>query len=101
MLRRERYRGVIVWNQREKTYRKGTKVRIQRDASDWIRVDAPELRIVGDDLWFGVQRRIKTTSSRKRHAGGRPPRYLLSGIARCAECRGPMTAINGKVGSAR
>jgi hypothetical protein len=60
MLRRERYRGGIVWNQREKTYRKGTKVRIQREASDWVRVDVPELRIVGDDLWFGVERRIKT-----------------------------------------
>ena len=100
MLRRERYRGVIVWNQREKTYRKGTKVRIQRDANDWIRVDVPELRIVSDDLWFGVQRRIKTNFTPGAPAGGRPPRYLLSGITRCAECGGPMTAINGKVGSA-
>ena len=88
MLRRERYRGVIVWNQREKTYRKGTKVRIQRDANDWIRVDAPELRIVSDDLWFGVQRRIKTNLAPGAPAGGRPPRYLRSGIARCAECGG-------------
>jgi len=60
------YRGVIVWNQREKTYRKGTKVRIQRDANDWIRVDVPELRIVSDDLWFGVQRRIKTNLTPER-----------------------------------
>ena len=100
MLRRERYRGVIVWNQREKTYRKGTKVRIQRDANDWIRVDAPELRIVSDDLWFGVQRRINANLTPRAPAGGRPPRYLLSGIARCAECGGPLTAINGKVANA-
>ena len=72
MLRRDRYRGVIVWNQREKTYRKGTKVRIQRDANDWIRVDAPELRIVSDDLWFGVQRRINANLTRQASAGGRP-----------------------------
>ena len=63
-------------------------------------MDAPDLRIVSDDLWFGVQRRIKTNLTPGAPAGGRPPRYLLSGIARCAQCGGPMTAINGKVGSA-
>jgi site-specific DNA recombinase len=96
MLRRERYRGVIVWNQREKTYRKGTKVRIQRDADDWIRVDVPELRIVSDELWFAVQQRIGANTSEGRPKGGRPFRYLLAGVARCAECGGPMTVINGR-----
>ena|SRR6478736_793051 len=96
MLRRDRYRGVIVWNQREKTYRKGTKVRVQRDAEDWILVDVPELRIVTDELWFGVQQRIGQNTSDDRPKGGRLPRYLLSGLARCAECGGPMTVINGK-----
>ena len=82
MLRRERYRGVIVWNQREKTYRKGTKVRIQRDANQWIRVDVPELRIVSDDLWFGVHVASRPTSRRERlQVGARLVTCSLASLA--------------------
>jgi len=105
MLRNERYRGVIKWNRREKTYRKGTKVRIPRDASDWIEVRMPELAIVDDELWAASQQRmrgagdylgLKNPDPRRR--GGRKFAHLLSGIARCAECRGPLTVVNHKAG---
>ena len=99
MLRRERYRGVLVWNKREKTYRKGTKVRISREACEWTRVEVPSLRIVSDELWFAVQQQIGRNKTERRGAHGRPPRYLLSGLARCGVCRGPLTAINGKFGN--
>ncbi|MES1176504.1 MAG: recombinase family protein [Myxococcales bacterium] len=99
MLRRERYRGAIVWNRREKTYRKGTKVRIERGAHDWLRVDMPSHRIIDDEAWFAVQKRLAANVTGGAKAGGRPPRYLLSGIARCGECGGPLTAINGKFGN--
>jgi hypothetical protein len=46
MLRRDRYRGVLVWGRVEKTYRGGTKVRVARPEREWTTVDAPSLRIV-------------------------------------------------------
>jgi hypothetical protein len=98
MLRRERYRGTLVWNTREKTYKGGTKVRVARDESEWIRVDCPDLRIVDDEAWFAVQAQMRprTEQADKRTGGGRPPRHMLSGLARCAECGGPMAVTNGK-----
>ncbi|WP_240806612.1 recombinase family protein [Polyangium spumosum] len=97
MLRRERYRGILVWNTREKTYKGGTKVRIARDPSEWIRAEAPQLRIVDDELWFAVQARAQTQEHREsRRGAGRPARHLLSGLGRCGQCGGPMTVTNGK-----
>jgi len=97
MLRRERYRGILVWNTREKTYRGGTKVRIVRDASEWITAKAPELKIIDDDLWFRAQAKTqRVTNSQGKKARGRPHRHLLSGFARCGECGGPLTVTNGK-----
>lgn len=98
MVRRERYRGVLVWGKQEKTYKGGTKVRIARPESNWITMDAPELRIIDDELWEAVQKRWSQrevlTGSRRR--GGRV-RYLLTGFGRCAKCGGPMRADNAKV----
>ncbi|TKD03424.1 recombinase family protein [Polyangium fumosum] len=97
MLRRERYRGILVWNTREKTYKGGTKVRIARDPSEWIRTEVPHLRIVDDELWFAVQARAQAQEHREtRRGAGRPARHLLSGLARCGQCGGPMTVTNGK-----
>jgi site-specific DNA recombinase len=97
MLRRERYRGTLVWNTREKTYRGGTKVRIPREPSEWIRTDAPDLRIVDDELWFAAHAQMRqVVRSDTAKKGGRPPRHLLSGLARCRECGGPLTVTNGK-----
>ena len=98
MLQRERYRGVIVWGMKEKAYRKGTKVRIDRPECEWIRVDVPDLRIIDDELWAAVQARMgqKKNYGRSRSSGA-PPRYLLSGFSRCGTCGGPIQVINGKV----
>lgn len=88
MLRRERYRGILVWNTREKTYKGGTKVRIPRDPSEWIRTEVPRLRIVDDELWFAAQaqmRQVVRPDAPKK--GGRPPRHLLAGFARCSQLR--------------
>ncbi|WP_437994738.1 recombinase family protein [Sorangium sp. So ce185] len=98
MVRRERYRGVLVWGKKEKTYKGGTKVRVDRPKSDWVTIEAPELRIVDDELWAAVQQRWSKrealTGSRRR--GGRV-RYFLTGFGRCAKCGGPMRADNAKV----
>lgn len=98
MVRRERYRGVLIWGKKEKTYKGGTKVRVDRPKEEWVTLHVPELRIVDDALWTAVQARHE---GRKRVTGstayGPRPRYLLSGIARCAECGGPIKANNGRV----
>jgi len=97
MLRRERYRGILVWNRQEKTYRGGTKVRIARDSSEWITAEAPELKIIEDELWFRAQAKTeRVTNSKGKKARGRPHKHLLSGFARCGECGGPLTVTNGK-----
>jgi site-specific DNA recombinase len=97
MLRRERYRGVIIWGVHEKMYKGGTKVRVKRPANELTRVEVPELRIIDDDLWQAVQARLgqKTNFGRSRPSGARP-KYLLSGFSRCGHCGGPMQVINGK-----
>ena len=51
VLYRERYRGVIVWDQTRKRDRWGQAHRETRPKEEWVRVDAPELRIVDEDLW--------------------------------------------------
>lgn len=95
--------GGIGWGKYEKTYRRGTKVRIRRPEGEWITVPAEHLRIVSDELWFAAhaQMRHPTRDPNKKGAkkSGGPPRYLLSGVGRCGQCGGPMTVINGRDGT--
>ena len=105
MLRREMYRGVVLWNQSQTIQRGGTKKQRKRPASEWLRLEAPELRIVPEELWDKVRSQlIKTQRCYIRGAGGRllgrpsgvdvRSRYLLSGIARCAVCGGALSVFN-------
>lgn len=57
MLHRQLYRGVVVWNRSQKIVRAGTKKQRKRDESEWIRIDAPHLRVISEDLW----QRVKAT----------------------------------------
>ncbi len=100
MLRRQRYRGVIVWGAKKKTYQRGTKVRVSRPESELVRTQKAELRIVSEELWAAVQARI--AKNRRENKGcraprGAPPKYLLSGLSRCT-CGGAMKVSNGKDG---
>jgi len=88
----------------EKTYRKGTKVRVERDAHDVVRVDVPRLRIISEDLWAAAhaQMRAKKPASGElgeRKKGGRPATYLLSGLTKCSVCGGALTVIGGRDGT--
>jgi hypothetical protein len=96
ILHRPLYQGEIVWNQHEKIVRGGTKKRRQREAKDWIRLEAPDLRIIPPDLWASVQARLaKSRSKGKGRSAFRDQdtKYLLTGMARCAHCGGPMTIV--------
>ena len=105
IIRRELYVGVIVWNRSQKITRRGTKAQRSRPEADWLRREAPELRIVSEDLWRAVERRRERAASSfpgltrdGRHVS-RPSGadlvspYLLSGLAVCAVCGGSLVAM--------
>ena len=118
VLTRDLYRGEIVYNRTRKRNRWGLKrsslpnrpgdewVRPERE---WLRVPAPQLRIVPEDLWMRTQARLDESRARyhreqNRFRGGRihnDSKYLLPGLARCAVCNGGLfvkTARRGPVG---
>jgi site-specific DNA recombinase len=108
VLHRELYRGVIVWNRSRKRDRWGQKHQRPRPAQDWIRVEAPGLRIISEDVWNAARQRLATIRDQLELAtGGRATarrrdvdsRVLLSGFARCALCGGsfyPVSRSHGK-----
>lgn len=100
MLRRDRYRGVLIWGREGTAYKGGTQVRVHHGQEDWVVAEKPELRIVSEELWTAVQERIAQNVKVIGRAGpkGPKPRYLLTGIARCSACGGPIHASNGKSG---
>ena len=103
MLFNEKYRGVIVWNRTKKMRNPdtGKKVSKARPESEWTRTNAPELRIVPEELWkrahdenirkndFGIQR----IGGMSRTPGSRT--YLFSGMLVCGDCSSNMIIISG------
>ena len=89
MLKRELYRGVLVWGASRKADVGGrTKVRQSRPEGDRIRLEVPALRIVDDALWHAVQARRRTNAVTKPSGwthGALPP-ALLAGVAKCVRC---------------
>jgi site-specific DNA recombinase len=105
MIRRELYIGKIVWNKSKKIKVPGTNRRIRRPRpqSEWKTVVAPELRIISDELWAAVKKRIKWTNeqfARNTAPGlvGRAPSspYLLSGFLKCGECGANLVVVKGR-----
>jgi len=106
ILLNEKYIGNVVWNRRKKVRNPKTGKRVfrARPESEWMRNDVPELRIVSDEQWNGVERRFEYVRS---HFGpntkvGLIPHwsrvsspYLFSGILRCAECGASMNIVSG------
>ena len=69
MLHRELYRGMVVWNKTQAIMRHGTKTSRKRPEADWLRFDAPDLRIIPEDLWERVHRKIQQGPARLRTHG--------------------------------
>jgi site-specific DNA recombinase len=100
ILHRQLYVGQITWGRSRKTYKGGTKIRVERDPCDWVVADAPHLRIIPDELWTAAQARTATRehpSGKGKHPGRRP-KYMMSQLARCGSCGGPIKVTNGKQG---
>ena len=104
MLRNERYRGVQVWNrtQKQRNPETGRKISRARPKSEWVRSDVPEWRIVPEELWKGVEARIKTVHDKVGAArlGGmnrteQSRKYLFSGLLKCGVCGSRMVIISG------
>jgi site-specific DNA recombinase len=101
VLHRELYRGVMVWNRTEKRNVFGEKQPHARNRSEWVRVEAPELRIVSDAAWEAAHARINRArrvylAGTQGNLWGRPTsgtasKYLLTGIGRCGVCGGGLT----------
>jgi site-specific DNA recombinase len=112
MLYRTLYRGVITWNKSQKISRGGTKASRIRPESEWLTIDAPELRIVPEDLWVAAHARMDQTRETYARTGfgrmmGKPSRldlespYLLSGMGECGVCGGSLIAMTRNHGKRR
>src|SRR5258708_6280648 len=105
MLHNERYRGVAVWNRTRKIRdpKTGRRVQRERPKSEWTVLQAPQLQIVSQELWEGVQRRlvsVKTAFTSSTSPGlcsrAYSAPYLLSGFLRCGICGSKMVIADGR-----
>src|SRR5678816_1066683 len=104
ILRRELYRGVVYWNRTQTIQRGGTRMQRKRPESQWLRIEAPECRIVSEVLWLQVATRH--AANQRAYLRGDKGRllsrptgedrrsvYLLSSLAKCVTCGGSIVAI--------
>ena len=102
ILQNELYRGQLIHNRVRMLRDPDTGRRISRvnAETEWIRVEAPELRIVSDELWRDAQQTKRRYSGRPAQNCRRAKR-LLSGLLTCGECGGSFTLVRpGKYGCA-
>jgi site-specific DNA recombinase len=96
ILNNELYVGRLVWNRLRYIKDPDTGKRVSRPnpPSEWVTTAVPELRIVDDELWNQVKgrqremRRVASSGDPKRFNQARRPKYLSSGLTKCAECGG-------------
>ena len=96
ILNNELYVGRLVWNRLRYVKDPDTGKRVSRPnpPSEWVTTAVPELRIVDDELWNQVKarqvemRRVASNGDPKQFNRARRPRYLFSGLTKCAECGG-------------
>ncbi len=94
ILHRPLYKGEIVWNQHQKIVRGGTEKRRERDENDWVRLDAPDLRIITSELSALVAARFSKTKTKTQPVcRDGHSKYLLTGMPQCAHCGGPMQIV--------
>ncbi len=103
ILHNDLYVGRLVWNKQRyvKDPNSGKRLARLNPESEWVIQDVPELRIVPQDLWDGVQDRlgairekpsvVKARSSRFWEA--RRPRHLLTGLVFCGTCGGSLASV--------
>lgn len=88
ILNNELYVGKIVWNRQRFIKDPDTGKRQARlnDQSEWITKDAPELRILDQELWDKAKERQLILDSKGKLAYKKRPPMLLSGLLKCGCC---------------
>ena len=103
------YLGQIIFNKskwvaRSRKQRRaaglGRRKRVENDPAEWIRQNAPELRILTDEVWRAAQARRSATNKRWHtnlkqplsENRGRPSKQLFQ--LRCGTCGGTYTMAN-------
>ena len=111
ILNNELYRGRMTWNRRQWLKDPTTGKRLARvnDPGALIVQDVPELRIVSDALWQAAKARQARLDAGQARAGTsansdtaspapfwskQRPKYLFSGLLRCAGCDGGFSKIS-------
>jgi DNA invertase Pin-like site-specific DNA recombinase len=96
ILNNELYVGRLVWNRLRYVKDPDTGKRVSRPnaPSEWVTTAVPGLRVLDDELWNQVKarqvemRRVASNGEPKRFNQARRPKYLFSGLTKCAECGG-------------
>ncbi|MCT9000413.1 recombinase family protein [Chelativorans intermedius] len=105
ILNNEMYIGKIVWNRQRFVKDPDTGKRQARPnpEEEWVIQDVPELRILDDELWEAVKARQAGNRIARDENGQadvaavhrrRRPKYLFSGLTKCACCGGGYSAIS-------
>jgi site-specific DNA recombinase len=105
ILNNEMYIGKIVWNRQRflKDPDTGKRQARPNPESEWITQEVPELRIIDDELWQAVKTRqaenkVDRDDNGRADVGAinyrRRPKYLFSGLTKCAYCGGGYSAIS-------
>jgi hypothetical protein len=105
------YRGEIVWAQTRKRDKWGRKRQAGRPESEWIRLPAPNLRIVSEAEWQAAHARLSAARALYVRANrgemfGRPAvvspsKYMLTHLALCGCCGNAITARTRAHGTGR
>lgn len=97
ILQNELYRGRMIYNRtRRVTHPVSRKREIRLNPeSEWIRLEAPDLRIVSDAQWTTAER-IRARFGGRRAEYARRPKRLLSGKAECGVCGNGWRIVSGE-----
>jgi DNA invertase Pin-like site-specific DNA recombinase len=100
ILNNQLYIGRVLWNRRQwlKDPETGARRYVERPESEWLVRDAPELRIISDQLWEATRQRIhpKGDAIAAATRGARAPRTLFGGLLVCATCGGAVVAVDAR-----
>lgn len=98
VLKNEKYIGVLVYGAVPSVSPTGRRNNHQEPAEGCVRLEGAVPRIISDELWTEVQKRMKE----RTHLGGRysaKAEYLLSGKVFCGECGGAMVVAGTSSGA--
>jgi site-specific DNA recombinase len=103
ILRNDLYSGLLVWNKQHyvRDPRTGKRLARPNPQSQWVVEEVPELRIIDDALWSGVQARLEAIHESPavrairatefwKH---RRAQHVLTGKVFCGVCGSPAAAV--------